>query len=543
MINLIKIRFKSMIAAMFRTTKNSSKKESTGIKATCKGIFISLILIYLLGCTIMMFALIFNMCAKPFHEFEIDWFYFSIVSIVAFVAMFFCSVFATQSQLYDAKDNELLLSLPIKPSNILMSRIIYLLLLNYIMEMLIYIIADVVYFYNCGFDIRVVAGTLLMTLLMPFLSFTLSGIIGFIMAFITRKMQHKSLMTIIGSIAFIALYFYIVNDFAKYAGDFLALGNKIAADTKESVVIIYWLGASVLECNLMYIIFIGLICLIPFLILLFILSKTFIRIVTTKKGIKVRAYKASEVKKNSIGKALVKKELKHYLASPMYILNSSLGVVFMLFAAGALIYNRNNIAGILRELGLQRVNLNEIGIGIIFALMIATIAATNFISSPSISLEGNKLWIIKSLPVKSRDILMSKVKLHLLISIPPTIVAQIVAIVCFDFSAFEIVAVIIYPLLINAFAALVGVVLNSYFPKLDWVSETVAVKQSISTMASMMLSMVVSIAPAFLYAFVFSKQHVDLRTYSIVIIVIVALADVVLYRMIITKCVKLFDRL
>ena len=55
--------------------------------------------------------------------------------------------------------------------------------------------------------------------------------------------------------------------------------------------------------------------------------------------------------------------------------------------------------------------------------------------------------------------------------------------------------------------------------------------------------MVVSIAPAFLYAFVFSKQHVDLRTYSIVIIVIVALADVVLYRMIITKCVKLFDRL
>ena len=50
--------------------------------------------------------------------------------IMALALAVFGSVFMTQTQLYDAKDNELLLSMPIRPLHILMSRMAVLLVLT-----------------------------------------------------------------------------------------------------------------------------------------------------------------------------------------------------------------------------------------------------------------------------------------------------------------------------------------------------------------------------------------------------------------------------
>ena len=57
-------------------------------------------------------------------ETEYSWLYYAIFGIVAIALGTFASVFNTSNSLYNAKDNDLLLSMPIKPSNVLLSRIV-----------------------------------------------------------------------------------------------------------------------------------------------------------------------------------------------------------------------------------------------------------------------------------------------------------------------------------------------------------------------------------------------------------------------------------
>ena len=50
------------------------------------------------------------------------------------------------------------------------------------------------------------------------------------------------------------------------------------------------------------------------------------------------------------------------------------------------------------------------------AVTACLMASTNYITAPSISLEGRTLWILRSLPVSAWDVLVSKLMLHLLVT-------------------------------------------------------------------------------------------------------------------------------
>ena len=63
-----------------------------------------------------------SMCA-PLVMSGLGWLYFALMGMIAVVMGVFGSVFNTYSTLYQAKDNELLLSLPIPPSYILAVRL------------------------------------------------------------------------------------------------------------------------------------------------------------------------------------------------------------------------------------------------------------------------------------------------------------------------------------------------------------------------------------------------------------------------------------
>ena len=127
------------------------------------------------------------------------------------------------------------------------------------------------------------------------------------------------------------------------------------------------------------------------------------------------------------------------------------------------------------------------------------LCATDVISAPSISLEGKTLWLLKSLPVTPRTILMSKVNLHLVIALPPTLIASVCCIIALPMGAADAAAVVLIPALMCVFGALLGVVTNLRFPKFDYINETAVIKNSMSVMITMFASWGVLAAPVILY--------------------------------------------
>ena len=62
---------------------------------------------------------------------DIEWLYFSLMGIMVIVICFMGSVFMTQNIVYNASDNDLLLSMPIEPRDILLSRVFTILIFDY----------------------------------------------------------------------------------------------------------------------------------------------------------------------------------------------------------------------------------------------------------------------------------------------------------------------------------------------------------------------------------------------------------------------------
>ena len=131
---LLRTQFASVWAALTRNSTGAKKKKSTG-----KAVLVCILFIYIVGCFFFMFGGMFYALAQPLNMLGLEWFYFALAGIVAAALCFIGSVFMAQQQLFNAKDNELLLSMPIPPAYILGSRMTALLLVNYAFELVVFI--------------------------------------------------------------------------------------------------------------------------------------------------------------------------------------------------------------------------------------------------------------------------------------------------------------------------------------------------------------------------------------------------------------------
>lgn len=109
--SLWKLQWKQFAARM---KKGNGKKTSGG--------WLVFLMLFLVVCMeIWMFVVFAELV--PLCEMGLTWLYFAMAGTVALAFSMLGSVFMTQAQLYDAKDNERLLSMPIPPMYILLTRI------------------------------------------------------------------------------------------------------------------------------------------------------------------------------------------------------------------------------------------------------------------------------------------------------------------------------------------------------------------------------------------------------------------------------------
>jgi ABC-2 type transport system permease protein len=125
---LLMINLRALFSGIFMKSR-SVKKRSPVVT-----VLIALLVIYVVGTFFVMSGFLFYQLCTPLVSTGYGWLYFALMGITVFALCFVGSLFATQSQLFNAKDNDQLLSLPIKPFSILMSRVAALLLLDYLFE-------------------------------------------------------------------------------------------------------------------------------------------------------------------------------------------------------------------------------------------------------------------------------------------------------------------------------------------------------------------------------------------------------------------------
>ena len=469
--NMFKRLFKLQMSGFFGRMFSKGRKE----KSKGKMILFALLLVYVLGYMAFFFGMTFWGICLPLSASGLDWLYFAVAGLLSFSFCFLLSVFSTESQLYEAKDNELLLAMPIKPSAILASRMAVVLLWTFLLELMVLGPAAVVYGIQVGFSVLGIVGTVVVFLTLPLLVMVFSCIFGWLLALLNARAKRKNIATMVFSLALMAFYMIFFTRLNEYSQSLLLNSESIADGVQGGFFPLYYLGRAMAGTDVLSILLFLLCVLLPFALTCWLLSRGFRRVLMTKRGQATVRYRERAMKTSSPQWAFVKKELARFTSSPLYMLNAALGLLFTLIAGVALIIKGQDLLNII-----QTVPELADYLAAILVLALCVLATTNTISAPSVSLEGQSLWLAKSLPLSGSKILLAKAYLHMLLCLPVSLLVSLICAIVFKLGLLDSLLVVLLPALLTTFQALLGVVANLRFHRFDWVNETVPIKQSLS---------------------------------------------------------------
>ena len=467
------------LRATFASFKGRSKDGKPAKLSAGKIVLVSILMLYLGVTFIGLFTLMavsMGMFYIPAGDYAM---YFGLFMLIGFSMVFIFSIFETKAELFDCKDNELLLSMPISPGNIMLSRIATVLVYNYIEMALVMLPAIVVYGFMGGSPVGIIGGALAF-LLLPLLATSLASALGYAVAAIVKRIKHKTLITTVTSVFFLVVYFIFYFGIMENAG----MEEEEMVTSYPHIPFIAFIGKAA-TLSPLHTAVLAILCIGAAAIAYKLISGKYISIITSHGTTARREYKRSRLERRGAIYALTVKELRRFFSSSVYMLNSSMGVIFSIILAVATVVKIGEITPMLSELGLSRDAIYPV---LVSALCIC--ASLNMPSAAAVSMEGKSFWIPKSMPITSRQILLSKLLSHIIVTVTPTVLASIILIVGTGAYGIDLPFMIVIPTLTSLLFGILGLVLNTAFPKLEYDNEAQPVKQSLPIFLIMIISMV-----------------------------------------------------
>ncbi|MGN0819014.1 MAG: hypothetical protein ACI4M6_01280 [Christensenellaceae bacterium] len=491
---LIKIQFLGFLNMFFRKNKSPKNNKIWGMAA---------IFVIIYGLIAFYSFSFFNSIIRGLTGTENYWVCFALYFLFSFLLMTVGNLFMTKSILIEAKDNDLLLSLPIPAKYILVSRLSVLLAFNCYYGLAVGLPVVVCYVISGSPTAAGLAALIISLIVLPVFSLALTSVFAYAISIASRKLKHKSAVSIILSLAFLGAYLALCFKIGRFT-DVVNNNSRLIADALSKFLPLKWFGQSVAQPNILYTLAFNAVFLLFSALVAFAISKTFVKTATMKISRTRTRYKSDRIKSHSVGYALFAREFKHLISSTTYFMNCCIGSILTL-ALSVFVFIQSFIPqGMLNSLisGLA----SEVGFDVTpllsaFAIAISvTMLNLSLITPPSVSIEGKSLAILKSLPVKPIQIFRAKILTQLVITILPTLTLSCACAVLIKPSVPSGVLLFLTPLIYAVFIAVSGLIEGIRHPVLDWTVEAVAVKTGFAVVFTMLLGLV-AVIPLFLFGF------------------------------------------
>ena len=476
------------------------------------------------------------MCG-PLTEAGVGWLYFDVFSLIALALGVFGSVFNTNAALYLPKDNDLLLSMPIPARTIVTARLLGVYLLGLMYSGCVLLPSLIVYWIFGRFTAGTLFGGLMLLAVISVTVLCLSCLLGYVVAKVSRRLKNKSVITVLLSLAFIGAYYFVyfkaqtlLQTLAENAAYY---GEKI----KGSAWILYFFGRTG-EGDLLAVGAFLLAAAALTALTWVLLSKSFFNIAGSTGAVSRVKYKEKRAKEASPAAALVRREFARFLSCPIYMLNCGLGVLLIPAAGIAMLLKGELLLSVIGN----ALPFRPQAIIVLFAAAVCMLSSMNDISAPSVSLEGKALWLVKSMPVASAAVLRAKLAPQLILTLPAVLF-------CYACGAYRLRTLGLPVLLLGCGVALAYVLLGALFglflnlksPMLDWTTEMIPIKQSMSVTVALISGWGYAILLGGGYLLL--SNFVPAEVYLGVFLVITLAAAAALYRWIMTKGTEAFAAL
>lgn len=533
---MLKLLVKKQLAEIFRSYFYNAKTNKARSKTAIISYFIFFIVI-MVGMLGGIFAFLsFTMCG-PLAAAELDWLYFALMGMIATFLGAFGSVFNTYSTLYMAKDNDLMLSLPIPLRTIMASRLLTVYLMGLMYSSTAMVPAVIVYLAVTGITAGGIAGGLVLWLMISIFVMTLSCTLGWLLARINRKLKNKSLITVAVSIAFFGCYYFVCFKSQEIIENIVANATTYGLKIKGAAYPIYLFGKAGTG-DLTAMLIVSAVILALFALVWKAMSRSFLKLATDSGKTARCEYHSKALKQRGIGGTLLAREISHFLSNPNYMLNCGLGILFLPIGGIILAIKGGQVVSVINLI----FGANNGVAQLILCTGVCLMSSMNDMTAPSVSLEGRSLWLIQSLPVSPWAVLRAKLSMQLLFTVIPAAFCIACMELVYPFSIIELALSITMIMSFIVLTAELGLVIGLEMPNLTWTSEITPIKQN--------LGVVIVLFGGFAYSFVFfagftllGGLKLGFAGYMVLAAAVTVIVDVIMWRWLKTRGSRILSRL
>jgi ABC-2 type transport system permease protein len=494
---LVKVFFKQNFS-LERFLGSSMKGSKT------KSILLGVVIVFGLSSLLFSFGYLFFELGKLFKALNaLDALLTYIFMYATFMSAFFI-ILRASGYLFHYKDYDFLSSLPIKNEVVLAAKITVMMLMVYLSTYILTAPMVFSYLYHGGFSLYQLLAILILILFIPILPLVIFSFLALLIDTIITKFRLGKIIGAVLTFGLLLGYMYFVFSFnAETENPFVSQRGFLESVSQYIPTATLFQNAVSDQNILQFLLFIVINALL--LVAYIYLTKDLINH-TNQKKVKVfrRKNKQYKYKQNSLIEALVKKEFKKFFSVNIYLMNTGFGPVLM-FVGGilALFYSSQ-----IQDFAAQMIGASldfELTLLILVGFFITTVYTTAI----SLSLEGKNFWLIRSLPIPARTVMMGKIIFNVLLGLPFAIF--LIGAVGFSLSI-DFIIILLMMVFIASFSfatSILGSIVNLYFPKFEFKNETEVVKQSAGALLGMFSGWILLIVFALLKAFVFEAMALE----------------------------------
>ena len=549
-ISLTKVIFKNAFQNM-ESAKSTSEKVTKKSKSMI--ILYIFVFIYLAG-IIGVFS---NGLIKELIEINQEQMFLGLILLAIAFLVLIQSIFSAINILYYSKDNEYILPLPIKPSEIVAAKTNVLLITEYFVVAIIGLIPLAIYGILTNASVLYYVYMVIVLITFPVIPALIASLLVLIIMSFAKFTKNKNRFQLIATIFILVIVCFLsftasgtnatpeqlvemvtkANGLVEMLrGAFPTLGMAIDVTTSTNV-------ASQLLNLLLLILTTAVVYTIYILIGQKLYLKGAVGNLSSGKKTKKKLDESKAFRKSSLTKTYIGKELKTLIRNPIFFMQCVLPAI--LFPVLMIVLTFAGIRGEQNEATTDIANLitNKesiyIGVGILCAIQFFLMFI--YISATAISRDGQNAVFMKYIPVP----LIKQIDYKVIPNIIMTTFMSILTVVMVEYLLripfVYILLIAIAAIMMGVFQSYISIIIDLKKPKLEWSSEYAVVKQNMNLIWPVILGMlnITIIAILMLLIGNFINSYV-----FIVVITIAYLVLTVLVRNYIKKnIIKLFEKI
>lgn len=451
-----------------------------------------------------------------FKDTEVPKTFVLIIMCIALLLIMFTSFMKVKGTLFGSKDYEMLKALPVKRSSILTAKIIdiYFSEFKFSLLALLPTLIIICIYYPTILSILIIISAIFFLPAFPILVF---GVLSILTHLLFSKFKYGTLISsIIYLIIFVGIYLLIylpnedqkINMFTNTAEVFkyvyfpMFFIRDALFDGKVSGLLLY-LGTNI-----------GLLIISS---LLFIFTYDVVNRISESK--KYKSYSEMEYKVEGVTKALIKKDFSYIFSSFQLMINTLIGPIMSI----VMIFIANVSSGNSEDPETQR--MVALYVGSVMIPLVGMMYGITPYTSFAFAGDSKTFWIVKTLPLRSFDVVLPKIIVSLILTTPFAIASGIIVGFVYNLGVVVTILAPIFMLIFNLFVTIMGAIFNMRKQLQNYKTEVEAIKRGGSTLYMLLVSLL-SIALFITLSIVFTI-FVELYIAIIIDIVVALIAFVI----------------